>query len=353
MLARLLRQPTLLALLLLSAALLVLALLLAIGGPILVTLAISFGLYAALRPSVDAMVRGGMRDTNAVALTLLLITLLLLLVILMLLPMVAEQIAGLSRRMDAIDRHLVDMFQQLSGFLLLHFGLHFDPADMADSILEDLSRQAAAMGEHLSQWFDHAAFSMVLIPLLVFFLLRDYRQLRNKTMQLLPNRYFELGWLVYNGMTAKLQSYLRGLSIQGLVMACTCTLGFYLVGLEFAPLLGVLTALLNLIPFFGIALAKIPPLLVVLLADDPSILDALMALAVVFVAQAVDTLLVMPRIVARSADLHPLTVMLSVVLAGYHYGFFGMILAIPLLFSIKVVFLELWKGLRRLHPGSG
>ncbi len=349
MLMRFVQQPTVLALLLFVTGILVVAMVLIISGPMLMALAVSSMCYAALRPTADALVRRGLSDNAAVAFTMLLMTLMLLTICLLLLPILATQVASLSARMGHLDEQLIHMLDQLADLVVQHTGFHLDAASIASNILANLGEQAAKLGDKLAEWFHHVAFSLVLIPLLVFFLLRDYHQLRNDAMQLLPNRYFELGWLVYNRVAAQLQSYVRGLSIQGIAMMMMCMLGFYLIGVDFAPMLGVSTALLNLIPFFGISLAKIPPLLVVMLSDDPDFITAAMALGVVFFAQTVDAVLLVPRVVARSADLHPLTVMIGVALAGYYFGFFGMILVVPVMFSMKVVFSELRKGLHQLH----
>jgi len=78
-------------------------------------------------------------------------------------------------------------------------------------------------------------------------------------------------------------------------------------------------------------------------------LNVILAIAVVLIAQAIDNGFVIPRIVAKAASLHPLTVMLGVMLGGYYFGFFGLILTTPVVFSVKVIFSELVRGLRHQH----
>jgi len=133
-------------------------------------------------------------------------------------------------------------------------------------------------------------------------------------------------------------------------MSLICTLGFWLAGVEYAPVLGLLVGLLNLIPIFGISLAKIPPVMVVMLSDQPDFMSILMVLLVFLVAQTVDNIYLMPRVVAKSASLHPLTVMIGVMLAGYYFGFIGLILVVPVVFSMKVIYSELLRGIRHFGP---
>ncbi|MDQ6975111.1 MAG: AI-2E family transporter [Mariprofundaceae bacterium] len=344
-----LRHPLGLTLLLFFTGLSLVAATLIISGPILITLAISLVLYAAMRPSVDSMVRNGIQENIAVAVTMVLIIAMLILSVLAVFPLIVEQVTNFSSKMAHVDVQLLSALSQLDQWLQHYINYDFDPASVAQKLLNYAGIYLNALAEKTVLWFNGISFSLILIPLIVFFLLRDFNQLRNETLQLLPNRYFELGWLIYNGVSAQLENYIRGLSIQAFVVGTLCGLGFYFIGLEFAPLLGIIVALLNLIPFFGISLAKIPPLVVVLLSDQPDFMMVALTLAVLFFVQAIDTTLLLPKIVAKSANLHPLTVMLSVALAGYYYGFFGFILVVPVLFSMKVIFKELLKGLRSIH----
>jgi len=323
---------------------------LTITWPILLTLAVSMMLYAAMSPTVNMLIRRNFTPSGSVTIAMMIIVPLLLGVGAWLFPLITAQVHQFSLRTGSVDERLVALLSQLNEWTQAYFDFNFDPKQMAESLINNISMRASATSLSMASYFNNVAFSLLLIPLISFFLLRDFRTLRNEAMQLLPNRYFELGWLVYNGAANQLQSYVRGISIQAVIMGVICTVGFWICGIDYAPLLGMLTALLNLIPFFGISLAKVPPVLVVLLSDQPDMLSAGLALGVVFAAQAVDSAFVMPRIVAKSANLHPLTVMLSVALAGYYFGFFGLILVVPILFSMKVIYTELLTGMRHFSP---
>ncbi len=318
--------------------------------PLLFTLLLSMLLYSAMFPATGHLIRHGSSPSMSVALVMTVVVILMVLGVALLYPLIAAQLDQLSVRTVSIDARLSHTLQQINGLTDHYLHINFEPATIAHQMVNSANAMLDNMQTTVSSYFDDMAYSLVLVPLITFFLLRDFHSLRNQAMQMLPNRYFELGWLIYNATTSQLQRYLRGITIQ---MTCTTlisTFGFWIAGIDFAPLLGVLTGLLNLIPFFGIALAKIPPVLVVLLSDDPSLIQILLALAVVFAAQTVDTLYILPRVIAKSANLHPVSVMLSVMLAGYYFGFTGLIAAVPLLFSAKVIFLELFRGLSDFSP---
>jgi len=349
-LLRLLAHPSARATGVFLAILLLILAFLIITWPILLTLTVSMMLYAAMSPTVNMLIRRNFTPSGSVAITMAIIVPLLLAIGALLFPLITAQVHQFSLRAGAVDHRLTALLSQMNVWTQAYFDFNFDPKQIAESIINSISTRASATSLSMASYFNDVAFSLLLIPLITFFLLRDFRSLRNEAMQRLPNRYFELGWLVYNGTANQLQSYVRGISIQAFIMGTICTIGFWACGIDYAPLLGILAALLNLIPFFGISLAKIPPVLVVLLSDQPDLLSAGLALGVVFAAQAVDSAFVLPRIVAKSANLHPLTVMLSVALAGYYFGFFGLILVVPILFSMKVIYTELLTGMRHFSP---
>ncbi len=319
--------------------------------PLLFTLLVTMLLYSAMMPATGYLIRRNLSPSLAVMTAMGVVVACMLLIVMLLYPLIAGQLNQLSERTGNIDARLIHLLEKINGLCSELLGISFDPTSAGQQLVAGVSASMDQMQQNFSNFFDDAAFSLFLVPLITFFLLRDYRQLRNLTLNLLPNRYFELGWLIYNATASQMQNYLRGITIQFTTMALVCTIGFSLAGIDYAPLLGVLTGLLNLIPFFGIALAKIPPVLIVLLSDDPSLLHAVLALAVVFAAQMIDTAYILPQVIAKSANLHPVTVMLGVSLAGYYFGFTGLIIAVPIMFSAKVIFLELYRGLKEFSPG--
>ncbi|MDQ6954182.1 MAG: AI-2E family transporter [Mariprofundaceae bacterium] len=332
----------------LTGLLLVLGILL-IANPVVFALCVSLGLFAVLSPAVDYFQQRGWPTTKAAGTVMALATVGLILFAALLYPLLMSQVRQISEQVSHLDQQLFLVLSNTNVWLLAHDISAINAQELTDSTLKQVSEQASSTIHSMSDFFTHIATSLVLIPLVTFFLLCDFVLLRNQAMQLLPNRHFELGWLIYIRAATQLQSYIRGISIQAMIMATVTTIGFWLAGIDYAPLLGIIVGLLNMIPFFGISLAKIPPVVAVLISSDPSALNIILALAVVFIAQAVDNAYVIPRIVAKAASLHPLTVMLGVMLGGYYFGFFGLILTIPVLFSIKVVFNELVRGMRRQH----
>jgi len=185
---------------------------------------------------------------------------------------------------------------------------------------------------------------LLLVPVVTFFLLRDYESLRNKMMGWLPNRGFELGCLIYYRVTAQLQKYIRGVLIQSGIVALITSIGFYFVGVEMAVTFGILAGLFNLIPYVGPVLAIVPPA-IMLLGSGADLFSIVGVAGVVVIAQVFDNLVTIPLFIANTVGLHALVVLLGVIVFGYFFGFVGMLIAIPALAVSKIIFMGFLKGL--------
>jgi len=340
------KHPVVKASVVFAAGLLVVLAVLFMVQPVVFALAVSLALYAVLTPAVDYFRKREWPRAKASGVVMGLATVALVLVVGFLYPLLVMQVHQISQQVAHLDQQLFTVLSNTDAWLASQDLSTFDAQAMTDKMMQGVSQQGTATMHSMAVFFAGIAPSLVLIPLVTFFLLCDFLMFRNQAMQLLPNRHFELGWLIYIRAAAQLQSYIRGVVIQSMMMATITTVGFWLAGVDYAPLLGMMIGLLNMIPFFGISLAKIPPIVVVLISNDPSAIQIILALAVVMVAQGVDTVFIVPRIVAKAASLHPLSVMIGVMLGGFYFGFFGLMLSVPVMFSFKVIYSELLRGLK-------
>ena len=129
-------------------------------------------------------------------------------------------------------------------------------------------------------------------------------------------------------------------------MACVSGLGFSLIGLDIPLLMGVLTGLLNLIPYIGPLISIIISILIALgmTPFDPSLLY--LVIIVIVCAQLVDNILVIPYLIASAVDLHPIMVVLGVIIFGNVFGMVGIILAIPAIAASKILFNNLYNNIQ-------
>jgi|SRR5215469_14809101 len=174
------------------------------------------------------------------------------------------------------------------------------------------------------------------VPFLVFFMLAAKRQVWHATMQLFPDTERTSVKQALADVTQVLRSYVVGTALVGLVLVIASWLFFWLIGLEFPFLVGLVSGLLNLIPYFGVVLSCLPPMLIALKqfhTVGPFIGIFAMLAFIHFIAAN----LLVPALVGWRVRLNALAITLSLLFWGWLWGGMGLILAIPITAVIKVV----------------
>lgn len=178
----------------------------------------------------------------------------------------------------------------------------------------------------------------VLIPLYLFLFLFYRSLLLGFLMKLVSQSSTEKMQIVVNDIKVIIRKYILGLLLEIAVVASLTTLGLWLIGVKYALFLGILTALLNLIPYVGILVANILSCLISL-SNNPSLEQSVLGVLIVIgVVQFLDNNILMPRIVGSNVRINALASILSVIIGGALAGVPGMFLAIPMTAILKVVF---------------
>lgn len=133
--------------------------------------------------------------------------------------------------------------------------------------------------------------------------------------------------------------WMEGVAIDMVITGVLLYLGLTLIGLDFAIVFAVLSALLVVIPYFGAFAAGIPPVLFAL-ADSPG--KALLALGVYLLVQQIESNLTIPLVMAQRVQLHPAVVAMGVIVVGQLFGFAGLFVAVPILSLVVIAIDELW-----------
>jgi predicted PurR-regulated permease PerM len=153
-----------------------------------------------------------------------------------------------------------------------------------------------------------------------------------------PARRFEAEQILSRLRTAYL-GWLRGLAIGMLVLGGITYLGLKLAGLGFAEFFAVFTAIAMIIPYFGALISAIPPILYALTYSPGK---AIVVAIIYLVAHQLEGNVIEPLVVARTVQLHPAVVAVGVVAVEQLFGFVGLIVAVPILATIKILIEEMW-----------
>lgn len=192
----------------------------------------------------------------------------------------------------------------------------------------------------------HLILYLVLIPLFVFFFLKDNHKIISWCIQYMP-RNRGLTGQVWSDLNGKIGAYVKGRVLEMIIVSVLSSAVFTLLGLNYAVLLGVALGVSVIIPYVGAIIVTIPIVLVALIQFGWSPHFAYV-LAVYVIIIILDANFLVPFLFSESMDLHPLVIILSVVVFGGIWGFWGVFFAIPLVTLIDVI-LRRWPS---THPNK-
>ena len=183
-------------------------------------------------------------------------------------------------------------------------------------------------------------FSLIMVPIYLFFLLKESPNIARRWQEYLPLRDSRLKnevGAVLDQINKYVIAYFRGQLLVCLIDGTLIGTALYLTGLNFAPLIGVLVVILTMIPYIGIILCWVPAVLIAA-GQYGDWTHPLIVTGVFIVVQNLEAIFVAPRIVGNSVGLHPMTVIVSIFVWGLLIGgLLGPILAVPLTATIKVL----------------
>ncbi len=170
---------------------------------------------------------------------------------------------------------------------------------------------------------------------MVFFLVKDKEQMLSAVRRVLP-RNRGLAGQVWTEMNQQITNYIRGKVLEMVVVGVVTWIGFRIFGLNYSLLLAVLVGLSVLIPYIGAFMVTIPVVCVALFQFGMGT-EFWSCFAVYLIIQALDGNLLVPVLFSEAVNLHPLVIILSVVIFGGLWGFWGVFFAIPLATLVKAV----------------
>ncbi|MDH5693358.1 MAG: AI-2E family transporter, partial [Gammaproteobacteria bacterium] len=309
---------------------LLLAGLLWILAPILTPFLVALTLAYIGDPLVDRLEKRFSRGVS-VLIVFLIISLILVLALLVLLPLIQQQLITMGSKLPIYA-------ERLQSYLLPFLNDLFGSAQISDSVerlknallsnWREATSVAASLVNIVSQ--SGVAFvawmaNMVLIPVLTFYLLRDWDILVERIHELLPRRVEGTAVELATESDEILGAFLRGQVLVMLALGFIYSVGLWIVGVDFPLLIGLLAGLVSFVPYLGfivgVSVASIAGLLQF---QDVYIL---LPIAGVFgVGQIFESFILTPLLVGDKIGLHPVAVIFAVMAGGQLFGFFGILL---------------------------
>jgi putative permease len=191
---------------------------------------------------------------------------------------------------------------------------------------------------------------LILVPLMVFFFLKDRTSLIKSLSRFVPKDR-KMVRQVGHEMNQQIMNYIRGKVIEILIIGGTSTIVFIFLGLNYAVLLGVLVGFSVLVPFVGATIVTIPVMLVALFQWGMGAEFGYVMIAYAII-QILDGNLLVPLLFSEAVNLHPVTIIISVIFFGGIWGLWGVFFAIPLATLVKAV-LNAWPSTLMENENNG
>jgi len=329
---------------------------------ILVPMLCSLALAYLLAPVVVWFERRGWSRSSSVLLTISGATVTLVLILIFILPGFWGQLVKTydqARSLVEDKTHVQSLLKSVEQISPPVY--KFLESKLIKSGESDLFERVFSMA---GQWLQKGLFSLVdvtasmldllLIPFFVYYLLADYRAMRARLDRLIPPRHRTVASTLISRINFVISSYVRSQLVIALVMGVLYAIGFAIARVPLALSIGLLSGLLNFIPYLGTLTGLTLSLSFVALNGGglPQILGVVLVFIIV---QSVEGYYLTPKLLGGSLDLHPMWVLVGLMIGGSLFGILGIILAVPVIAIAKVAldFLEELYQQSDFYRGSG
>lgn len=290
-------------------------------------------------PLVDRLERLQLSRTLSVTVVFLVLSLVALLLLLILVPMLQRQFVLLGSKLPLyLDTLQQKVLPSLSAYLGVDAST-FDLASLKSMVREQWGGAVkgvvsiiSSSGMTLIAW----GANLVLIPVVTFYMLRDWDIMVERIHELLPRRYEPAVVRLAKASDEVLGAFLRGQLTVMLALGIIYSVGLSVVGLELALLIGMLAGVVSFVPYLGF-IVGIVVAGVAALMQFQELLPLLYVFLVFMVGQMVEGMLLTPLLVGEKIGLHPVAVIFAVLAGGQLFGFFGVLLALPVAAVVMVL----------------
>jgi predicted PurR-regulated permease PerM len=295
-----------------------------------------------------------MPRTIAVVSVFLLTFLFIGFLVMLVLPLVRTQVAALLDALPTIVAKIEQVWlPRVAGFIG-DAGENFGVAaflerysDMAGSwgtaILLSVGRSGGALAA--------AVISLFLIPIITFYMLRDWDFIITRLAALVPSTQQQTVFRLARETDEILGAFLRGQILVMLALSVIYSIGLGLVGLKFSIAIGVVAGLVSFVPYLGFVFGILLAGITVVLEPDP--LFRLGGVVATFtIAQVIEGSILTPKLVGDRIGLHPILVIFAIAAGGQLFGFFGILLALPAAAVLSVLVRFAYENYLAEHPDA-
>lgn len=256
---------------------------------------------------------------------------------------------GLYKLFPQIIKQLKDLSENLPYLMNTYRGWieeidvqteHF-PDEIHTRIEQGINGIENVINQIISSFLDfvkngllNSLFLFALIPLLVFYMLKDIGLFKKEIWYITPRKWRRSGIELLKDIDESLGNYIRGQLLVCLIIGVIATAGFWVAGISYPLILGTIIGITNIIPYFGPIIGAIPAVIV---ASTISIKMVIIIVIIIFLLQFLEGNILSPLIVGKSIHMHPVVIIIALLVGEEIGGVMGLILAVPVLAILRIV----------------
>jgi predicted PurR-regulated permease PerM len=254
------------------------------------------------------------------------------------LAFLSYQISDIASDFALIKKNVNLFITDIHRFIKTNFSVSiWEQKKYIEDVTQDsVKKGKATIGTTLIS-VSNTILDITLIPIYTFLILLYRTHFMVFFTKLFRKEYHPKLQEILSQVKKAVQSYISGLIIEMIAVSILTSIGLYIIGVEYFILLGVITGILNLIPYIGILIAGILTILASL-TGTPDLSIILAVIAVNVVVQIIDNNILVPLIINTKVQINAFVSIIGIILGGGIAGIAGMFLAIPILAIVKIVF---------------
>lgn len=273
-----------------------------------------------------------------------------------LVPMIINETQKLIRALPGIIKSLENSVYELASLISSDtFRVEQILVELNDEFQKILQESQYSIGrivENIANTdfnFLSGFLGIILVPAIAFYLIQNKNMILARIKQLTPEEHEDFILPLATDINQLLSGFVRGKLLMNLIVGFMTAVMLVILRVDYAILIGIVTAVAEIIPYVGPFIALTPAVIVAAL-DSP--LKALIVLVLFVVIQWIGNNIISPKVLGQSTGLHPVVTLVALLVGGELAGFIGMIFAVPIVGTLKVIFSHLWPYIKNYFKKS-
>ncbi|MDC0980102.1 AI-2E family transporter [Bdellovibrionales bacterium] len=296
-----------------------------------------------MAPLVNAVERTGLKREFAILASFVLVGVLVILGITFAAPLISIQLANFRSDLPKYVEGSSQLIRELEFTINSYFAINkdFDLSTHAQELMITITK---SIFDDLPEFISKSITTILLAPFFAYFLLRDGQGIVRKILRLVPNSLFELTLNLHHEINDQMGQFVRARLFEALIVGAIVWCGLFFLGFPYTAVLAAFAAFANLIPYVGPILGAIPAIGIALI-NDTSGTEILLVVLIYGFAQLIDIVFIIPLVVAKIVNLHPVSVLVVIIIGAQFMGVTGMLISIPVASALKVTFYSIYQHL--------